>query len=161
MKLQLLYVLLVPICFFGQVEKTTELHLQLAQMDALLFETGFNRCDLQKMETLLAADFEFYHDVGGVQDKIAFLKATKENICENSTGKVTRQLIEGSLQTFPLKKNNVLYGALLSGEHEFYMQKPNEENKKTGYAKFTGYWELQDGDWKLKRVFSFDHKAAK
>ena len=84
----------------------------------------------------------------------------EKNICENPSGKLTRELINGSLEVFPLKANNILYGAIQRGEHEFYEQKTNEARKKTGYAKFTSYWELNNGEWRLKRVFSFDHRAA-
>ncbi len=155
-----LLILLISITGFAQVEKTSELHLQMKQMDSIVFEEGFNNCNLTALEAVLAEDLEFYHDIGGIQDKAEFMEAMAKNICGNPSAKITRRLISGSLQVFPLKSNDSLYGALQRGEHEFYQQKPNEAREKTGYAKFTSYYELINGSWKLKRVFSFDHKAA-
>jgi hypothetical protein len=153
-------ILLISISSLAQVEKTSALYLQMKQLDSLVFDAGFNNCDLIGLETVLAEDLEFYHDLGGIQDKAGFLAAMEKNICENPSAKLTRELLIGSLEVFTLKSNDSLYGAIQRGVHEFYQQKPNEAKSKTGYAKFTSYWELQNSQWKLKRVFSFDHKAA-
>jgi len=144
----------------AQVEKTSALYLKMKQMDSIVFDAGFNTCDMKALDAVLASDLEFYHDIGGTQNRAEFLAAMAKNICGNPSVKITRELVVGSLQVFPLKSNDSLYGALQRGEHEFYQQKTNEVKKKTGTARFTSYWELQDGDWKLKRVFSFDHKAT-
>ena len=50
----------------------------------------------------------------------------------------------------PLKNNNKLYGSYVTGEHEFFQQPNGQDKKKTGYAKFTSYYELQNNVWKLK-----------
>ena len=155
-----LYLLLFTTVLSAQVEKNSELYLQMKQLDSIIFDLGFNQCNLAPTEAILAEDFEFYHDLGGIQDKAGFLKAMRENICGNPTIDITRELIEGSMEVFPLAENNELYGALQRGEHEFYRQEAGKEKVKTGYAKFTSYCELQDGIWILKRVFSFDHSAA-
>lgn len=144
----------------AQVEEDSELFLQMKQLDSVVFEVGFNQCNLSPTEALLTDDFEFYHDIGGIQNKVEFIAAMKKNICGNSTTNLTRKLIKGSMEVFPLSANNELYGAIQRGEHEFYRQPDGQENKKTGYAKFTSYWELQNNEWKLKRAFSFDHRAA-
>ena len=144
----------------AQVEKSSPLYSQMSQLDSIVFDKGFNKCNLKALETVLAEDLEFYHDVGGTQNKTEFLAAMEKNICGNPSVKITRELVEGSLQVFPLKSDQLLYGVFLHGEHEFYQQKQNEKRIKTGYAKFTSYWELQNGSWKLKRAFSFDHKAS-
>ena len=145
---------------FAQVEQTSELFLRMKQLDSIVFDAGFNNCNLQALEAIVAEDFEFYHDIGGFQNKTAFLDAMAKNICGDPSTNYTRELVTGSLQVFPLKSNDTLYGALQRGEHEFYRQVTSEAKLKTGYAKFTSYWELQHGAWKLKRVFSFDHRAA-
>lgn len=151
---------LLSLTGFAQVEKTSALHVQMKQFDSIVFEAGFNNCNLKALEKVLAEDLEFYHDVGGVQNKTEFLEAMAQNICGNPSVKITRELIPESLRVFPLKSNDSLYGVFLRGEHEFYQQKTDEARKKTGYARFSSYWELQKGVWKLKRAFSFDHKAA-
>jgi Domain of unknown function (DUF4440) len=152
--------ILVSITGSTQVEETSDLYLQMKKLDSIVFDLGFNNCDLKSLETVLAEDLEFYHDVGGTQDKAAFLDAMAKNICGNPSVKITRELVSGSLQVFPLNSNDTLYGAFVRGAHEFYQQKTNEGKHKTGYAKFTSYWEFQNGAWKLKRAFSFDHKAT-
>lgn len=144
----------------SQVETTSGLFMQMKRLDSILFEEGFNNCNLKDLETVLAEDLEFYHDVGGTQDKKEFLEAMAKNICGNHSLKITRELIEGSLEVFPLKNNDSLYGALVNGAHEFFRKESGGEIEKTGYARFTSYYELLNNVWKLKRVFSFDHKAA-
>ena len=153
-------ILLISITSFAQVEKTSELYLQMKQMDSIVFDAGFNNCDLKSLEAILAEDLEFYHDVAGTQNKAEFLEAMAKNICGNPSDKITRQLIKDSMEVFPLMNNKVLYGTYVNGEHEFYRKETGKETIKTGYAKFSSYYELQNGAWKLKRVFSFDHKAA-
>ncbi len=154
-------ILFISMISYAQVEKTSELFLTMKQLDSIVFEEGFNNCNMKDLEAILAKDLEFYHDVGGVQNKDQFIASMEQNICGNASEKLTRELVEGSLEVFPLKANDTLYGVLQRGEHEFYRQKVNEAKVKTGYAKFTSYWELQHGEWLLKRVFSFDHRAAK
>lgn len=153
-------ILLISVAGLAQVEKTSELYLQMKQLDSIVFDAGFNNCDLIGLELVLAEDLEFYHDIGGIQDKAEFMEAMEKNICGNPSGKLTRELIKGSLEVFPLKSNNILYGAIVNGEHEFFRKEPDKEIIKTGYAKFTSYFELSNSSWKLKKVFSFDHKAA-
>ncbi|WP_432410824.1 nuclear transport factor 2 family protein [Rasiella sp. SM2506] len=153
-------VLLISITCFAQVEKTSELYLQMKQMDSIVFDAGFNNCDLIGLELILSEDLEFYHDIGGIQDKAEFMEAIAKNICGNPSGKLTRELIKGSLEVFPLKNNTILYGAYVNGEHEFFRKETDKKLLKTGYAKFSSYYELQNDAWKLKRVFSFDHKTA-
>lgn len=152
-------ILLFSILSVAQVERTSELFLQMKQLDSIVFDAGFNNCNLKALEAILSEDLEFYHDIGGIQNKTEFLNAMANNICGDPSALYTRKLVTGSLQVFPLKSKDTIYGALQRGEHEFYRQETNQTNLKTGYAKFTSYWELQDGAWKLKRVFSFDHRA--
>ncbi|QIE58104.1 nuclear transport factor 2 family protein [Rasiella rasia] len=160
MKYLTLITLFFSVMLMAQVEEDSELFLQMKQLDSVVFEVGFNQCNLSPTEALLTDDFEFYHDIGGIQNKAEFIAAMKKNICGNPKTNLTRKLIKGSMEVFPLSANNELYGAIQRGEHEFYRQADGQENKKTGYAKFTSYWELQNNEWKLKRTFSFDHRAA-
>ena len=72
--------LVISISSVAQVEKTSELYLQLKQLDSIVFEEGFNNCNLKALETVLAEDLEFYHDIGGTQNKTEFLAAMAKNI---------------------------------------------------------------------------------
>jgi Domain of unknown function (DUF4440) len=146
---------------FAQESLQSTLHLQIVKMDSLLFEEGFNNCDFKVLEEILSPDLEFYHDKGGVQNKTEFITASRNNICNSPNGKITRKAVPGSIQVFAMENNGALYGALQTGTHEFFMQPPGQKVQKTGIAKFTCLWLLNDKkEWILKRVFSYDHKPA-
>jgi len=144
----------------AQVENDNILFIQLKKMDSLVFTEGFNKCNLTTLENIIAEDFEFYHDVGGIQEKETFLESMKNNICSTPNNKPIRKLVEGSIEVFPLYNQGQIYGAIQNGTHEFWIQEPNKELYQTGEAKFSTTWLLIDGEWKMKNVLSFDHKAA-
>ncbi|MCF3110689.1 nuclear transport factor 2 family protein [Niabella sp. CC-SYL272] len=133
--------------------------LQLQQYDSLLFERGFNHCDLSSYDSLIAEDLEFYHDISGITiGKTAFIASVKTNIC-GSANKVKRVLVPGSMAVYLLSKKGVLYGALQEGVHTFHILE-HQQWRKVGAARFSHLWILEDHTWKLKRVVSYDHKAA-
>lgn len=134
----------------------------LLDKDSLLFQIGFNQIDTLQLALLISTDFEFYHDEHGVTDtKSAFV--SNINGIRDLPFKTWRILVEGSMEVFPLYKDNsqVLYGAIQNGTHDFYQQNEGEDARKTNTAKFTHLWIIEDGDWKLKRVLSFDHQIPK
>ncbi len=145
---------------YSQVSKDSELYLQLQKMDSLVFQEGFNKCNLISLEETIAEGFEFYHDVGGSQGKILFMVSMKNNICSSPERKPIRRLVKGSLEVFPLYNQGEIYGAIQNGDHEFWIQEPNKDLYQTGAAKFSTTWLLMDGNWVMKNVLSFDHKAA-
>ncbi len=145
----------------AQVSKDNILFLQLQKMDSIVFQEGFNKCNLIDLEKTLHTEIEFYHDVGGIQDKEGFMLSMKNNICSNNPQKPIRKLVEGSLEVFPLYKQGILYGAIQNGTHEFWIKEPNKELYKTGIAKFSTTWLLIEGEWKMKNILSFDHHEAK
>ncbi len=67
------------------------------------------------------------------------------------------------MEVFPLYKDNsqVLYGAIQNGVHDFDQQYEGEVARKTNTARFTHLWIIENGDWKLKRVLSYDHQIPK
>ena len=139
-----------------------ELFDLIKEKDSLLFQIGFNKIDSLKVASLTSTDFEFYHDEHGVTD-------TKKAFVNNINGirdlpfKTWRTLVEGSMEVYPLYKDNrqVLYGAIQNGIHDFYQQNEGEDARKTNTAKFTHLWIIEDGVWKLKRVLSYDHQIPK
>ncbi|WP_445750132.1 nuclear transport factor 2 family protein [Polaribacter sp.] len=139
----------------AQVEKSSDLYKILAAKDSILFERTFNKCEIEKLDTLIAENFEFYHDVAGIQNKEEFNNAVKNNICKNP-GNMKRNLVSESLEVFPLKNNGVLYGAIQKGKHTF-QEKQNGIFKTVGIANFTHVWILENSQWKLKRVLSYNH----
>jgi hypothetical protein len=119
-------------------------------LDSQLFD-AYNHCDLQKLGSMVADDLEFYHDVTGFSPgRQALVDGIKNNIC----GKVTRELVPGTLEVYPIAN----YGAVEIGVHRFHH--PGHENTEpVGEAKFLMLWQNKGGVWKITRVFSFDHHA--
>lgn len=128
---------------------------KIIELDAEAFE-HYNNCNLEKFATFFAKDLEFYHDKGGYTTDVEnFINNTRKYICDNPDGKVLRKPIAYSLKVYPLNS----YGAILEGEHEFYIVNNNKE-KRTGKARFTHLWLLKDGVWKMTRILSYAHQAA-
>lgn len=132
----------------------------ILEKDSLLFKVGFNHIDTQQVAVLLAHDFEFYHDEHGITDsKAAFVQSI-----QNLRGigfRTWRELDRKSTEIFPLYRDNgqELYGFIQRGKHSFFQQKKNRSAHKSSTARFTHLWILENGEWKLKRVLSFDHRG--
>jgi hypothetical protein len=61
-------------CFASaQVESNSDLYKTILSKDSLLFQVGFNTCDISQFETLLSEDFEFFHDKDSISYRKAFL----------------------------------------------------------------------------------------
>lgn len=156
----LLFALITSVQLTGQVKNDSQLFLTLKKNDSLLFELGFNKCDISSFEHLISDDLEFYHDQGGLTtNKEDFLTNVHNNICSSPDKKPIRKLREESLEVFPLYQNQQLYGAIQKGEHDFFIKEPGKKAYQTSTAKFTHVWLLKDGQWVLKRVLSYDHKG--
>ena len=130
---------------------SNELFAEIAYMDSVMFD-AFNARDLNKLMSTFDSSLEFYHDQGGVtnfeQNKINFLAAFERN---KTTG-LRRDIVPGSMEVYPVKD----YGAIETGLHRFC----HEENGKQdcGTFKFLHIWQKKNGQWKVTRVVSYDHK---
>lgn len=127
------------------VPDNTELYNEIVAMDSEFF-AAYNRCDLEKQEEIYSDSIEFYHDQGGLMtSKKGILDATEKNIC----GKVTRHLVPGSIEVYPIKD----FGAIEFGEHTF---KNNQESAETPsqVGKFVIFWEKEDAKWRITKVVS-------
>src|ERR1700678_1107905 len=134
------------------IKNQEELTKAITTLDKELFD-AYNTCNLDKLGTLVADDLEFYHDLSGLATgKQTFLDAIKNNIC----GKVTRELVPGTLEVHPLKG----YGALEMGTHRF-LHPWTQDHGVVGEGKFITLWQYKDGAWKLTRAISYDHGPAK
>lgn len=150
---------LSSITLFSQVEKTSELFKTLKSKDSLLFNIGFNKCDISQFENLVSDNFEFYHDTAGITDsKSDFISMFRDGLCKMSY-KAIRKLDEDSLQVYPLKKDGQIYGALQTGIHRFYALENDKPEYFTSIAKFTNVWILDENIWKLSRSLSYDHQT--
>ena len=158
--LSLVLCLLLANVLPAQVEENPELFQTLRARDSLLFDVGFNTCDISQFEALVSEDMEFYHDQSGITgSKADFIASIENGLCKLDY-KARRELVEGSLKVFPMKNNGELYGAIQTGEHRFYAKYPDKEEVLTSTAKFTHLWLLEDGGWRLARVLSYDHEAV-
>lgn len=137
--------------------QTNSLYPVLKTKDSLLFEVGFNNCNISQFEELINEDFEFYHDKSGkILSKTSFIESIKSGIC-NLDYKASRELINGTLEVYPLAKNGVIYGAVQTGMHQFYAIEKDKLKHITSTAKFTHVWELENNIWTLRRAISYDH----
>ena len=122
------------------VPANQELYETIVSLDKKLFD-AYNSCDMDTQTALYSEDLEFFHDRGGLStSKEKLLIALKNNICE----KVTRTLIEGSIEVYPIKD----YGAVEIGYHAFN-DKKTPENKSKG-SRFIMIWK------KTKPMFSYN-----
>ena len=124
-----------------------ELYKTIVKLDSVFFD-AYNHCDT-KFETyadFYAEDIEFYHDQGGLSNsKKDILEGTKKYIC----GKVTRTLVPGSIEVYPIKD----YGAIEIGLHSFSNNtNPPDEPKKI--SRFTIFWKKTAEGWKIAKVVS-------
>ena len=82
----------------------------------------------------------------------------KNGICrDNNPEKVYRFLVEESLEVFPMYNNGKLYGALQNGKHFFSTDENMSFKNANNYALFSHLWILENEEWKLKRVISYNH----
>ncbi|AFU69937.1 NTF2_like superfamily protein [Psychroflexus torquis ATCC 700755] len=117
---------------------------EIKAMDKEFFD-AYNNCDLEKQALIYSDNIEFFHDKGGLMtSKKEIIEGTKRNIC----GKVTRELVDGSLEVYPI--NN--YGAVQIGFHKFHNNQ--EPNAKSIPSKFITMWHNENGDWKMAKVIS-------
>ena len=124
-----------------------QLYDTIIRLDHIFFE-AYNTCNLNlaKYGSFFSENIEFYHDQGGLMtSKQDLISATQKNIC----GKVTRELVKGSIEVYPIKD----FGAIEIGLHKFHNnQEPIGTLSKVG--RFLILWENKNNDWKIKRVVS-------
>jgi hypothetical protein len=125
------------------------------------FWKAYNACDVKGMEGFFTEDVEFYHDRGGPTLGRASLMATiRDNLCSKPDWRLRREPVEGTVRVFPLQKDGVTYGAVLSGENVFYIHEGAQPGRLDGRARFTHLLLLKDGVWRMSRILSYDHGPA-
>jgi len=160
MRRQVFYFLLIisSLTTFGQVDKTSALYKNIKEKDSLLFNLGFNNCDIKQFDNLINENFEFYHDQSGITNsKKEFISGIENGLCKLPY-KPRRILSENKTEVFPLERNGVLYGAIQTGIHNFYAVEDSTSEYLTSVAKFSHVWILENGDFKLSKGLSYNHK---
>jgi hypothetical protein len=121
------------------------LYNAIVQMDSIYFE-AYNKCDMEKQAALFSDSLEFYHDKGGLTtSKQEVLDGIKRNVC----GKVSRELVKGSIEVYPIKG----YGAVEMGLHKFH-NNTEKEGTPSHAGKFIIIWQQSNDQWIIKRVVS-------
>ncbi len=121
-----------------------KLHRAIVHMDSVYFD-AYNNCDMDKQATIYADSLEFYHDGSGLQtSKKDLLAAIKQNIC----GKVTRVLVPGSIEVYPIPG----YGAIEMALHRFINHAEHDHLSKPD--RFIVVWRYRNDQWQITRVIS-------
>jgi hypothetical protein len=119
----------------------------ILRLDSAFF-AAYNTCSIHLKEygDFYAEDLEFYHDKGGVMtSKKDVIESTRKYVC----GKVTRELVPGSIEVYPIAN----YGAVEIGFHKFHNNtEPPDAPSRAG--RFVCIWHHTEGGWKLARVIS-------
>jgi hypothetical protein len=118
----------------------------ILHLDSVFFG-AYNTCsiNLDKYGAFYADSLEFYHDKGGLStSKKDVIEGTRKNIC----GKVTRELVAGSVEVYPIAN----YGAIEIGYHKFHNSA--EPNAPSRPGRFVLVWRRINGEWKITRVIS-------
>jgi hypothetical protein len=122
-----------------------ELYRTILGQDSIFFK-AYNTCDIGKQAMMYNDNIEFYHDNGGLTtNKEDILESIRKNIC----GKVTRELVAGSVEVYPVKN----FGAVEIGLHTFYnnIERPGIPSRP---GKFIIIWQNKNNAWFINRVVS-------
>ena len=127
---------------------STALFNKIAHLDSVLFD-AFNNQRMDIFKPMFANDLEWFQDNEGL---VAY--ETVFTNFENSFKKefkLSRKLVPGSLEVYPLKN----YGAMEIGLHQFrHIENGKEE---VGTFKFLMIWKQENDIWKISRVVSYNH----
>ena len=134
---------------------------EIAAADKAFFAAVFDTCDTAALAKRVTADFEMFHDKGGLTSSSGaqFVKDIEGMCARQKTGedyRARRELVPGSLKVYPI--NN--YGAIEVGEHRFYKLTPGKPEELVEISRFTHVWKKVESGWKLARVVSYDHRLT-
>lgn len=154
-----LFFIVLSLAGKAQISRGNELYKIILSKDSLLFNVGFNTCNIAQFDQLLSEQFEFFHDNAGVADKKKFLRDLQEGLCNKPAAyQARRELLPGSTEIFALYNKGNLYGAIQEGVHQFFEKEINKPEKFGSSARFTHVWLLENGEWKLTKSLSYEHQ---
>lgn len=123
----------------------------------LAFWDAYNNRDVNQVTKFLTEDVEFYHDKGGfTKTPKALAKDLASGIFSPGEPSIRRELIQGTLQTHEIPD----YGAIVLGQHRFFVTIKGQPERNTSTAQFTHLWKQSGSKWQMSRVLSFDHQAV-
>jgi hypothetical protein len=119
----------------------------IVKLDSTLFYY-YNTCDVNfdKHAAFYSDSIEFYHDKGGLStNKADVIGGIKKYVC----GRVTRELISGSIEVYPIPN----FGAIEMGLHQF--RNKEEPDAKPHASRFMIVWQYtKEAGWKIRKVIS-------
>lgn len=125
------------------------------------FWVAYNKCDTDTFRSMFTDDVEFYHDKGGATIGFEnFMAALKNGLCGDPNSRLRRAEVKETVKVFPLAKGGEIYGAIISGEHVFFVNQKGKPEFLDGHARFMQLWLLRNGEWKMARILSYDHGDA-
>lgn len=141
---RILILSLVLFCSSRSYAQSTELYQTIVKLDSTFFH-AYNTCDLPTQEAFYSHSIEFFHDRTGLEtSKKKIMESIQKNIC----GKVTRELIKGSIEVSPIPG----YGAVELGMHQFHN---NQEKNATPHpSRFIILWRNNNDKWTITKVIS-------
>ncbi len=150
---------LLPILMTAQDNLDPDIKKTIILKDSLLFNVGFNTCNINMFEKLYGDEFTFFHDKDGISNKKEFINNLKKGLC-NSPEKYQsrRELIKESTKLYPLFKDKKIYGVIQTGIHNFYEKINKKPEKFASSANFIHVWLQKDSDWILNKSLSYNHK---
>lgn len=141
---KILCLLIVLVSYIHSYAQNDGLYQTISKLDSIFFH-AYNTCDLKTQAQFYADTIEFFHDKSGLDtSKQHILENTQKYIC----GKVTRQLVKGSIEVSPLPG----YGAVELGKHTFHNNQ--EKNAKPKASRFVILWRNNNGNWTITKVIS-------
>jgi ketosteroid isomerase-like protein len=134
---------------------------EILAKDSEVFGAVFNTCDVEALRKLVTDDMEFFHDKDGLSETsgahfVDDIARHCERIKQGVDFRARRELVESSVAVYPL--NN--YGAVETGVHNFYAVQEGKPDRMTESSQFLHIWKNDNGQWKLARVVSYNHKLA-
>lgn len=142
-------------------ETDAEIAAIIQHQDSLFWQ-AYNTCDTATMGRIFSEGVEFYHDKGGLTVGLpALMTSMGSGMCSGTRDfNLRREAVTGTVKVYPLRKNKEVYGAIISGEHVFYITKTGKKEFLDGHAIFSNVWRKTNGRWQMARVFSYDHGPA-
>ncbi|WP_298513211.1 DUF4440 domain-containing protein [uncultured Kordia sp.] len=137
--------------------KTSEnLEEKILTLDSQFWKV-YNSCEADDFKQFLTGDLEFYHDKGGLtKTSNTLIELVKKGLCADPNTRLRREAVKGSVKVYPLQN----YGAIITGEHLFYLTENGKKEQLVESAKFTHVWQNENGTWRMSRVLSYDHQKA-
>ena len=127
---------------------STALFNQIANLDSVLFD-AFNNQRMDIFKPMFTNDLEWFQDNEGLLSSETVFKNFGNSFKKEF--KLSRKLVPGSLEVYPLKN----YGAMEIGLHQFrHIENGKEE---VGTFKFLMIWKQEKDSWKISRVVSYNH----